>query len=95
MYFFQELDMSDKQKLSSILFIISMYCKTIWIKRNLKKFERKTVTSNSLYLYFLSQLKIRILADFERFPSLKFMQYWCINDLFCKIGNGKLNITFY
>jgi hypothetical protein len=49
-----------------------MYCKTIWVKRNLKKIERKKVTSNSLYLYFLSQLKIRILADFDTIRNGKY-----------------------
>jgi hypothetical protein len=41
-----------------------------------KKFEKKNVNSNILYINCLSQLKLRILADFERLPIMKFNEYW-------------------
>ena len=47
-------------------------CKTVWLNGNVKKFEKKNVNSNILYINFLSQLKPIILADFERFPIIKF-----------------------
>ena len=75
--------------------IISLYCKTVWLNRNVKKFEKKNVNSNISYIYFLSQLKLRILADFERLPIMKFNEYWCNNDLFCNVKDNILNVTFY
>ena len=75
--------------------IISLYCKTVWLNRNVKKFEKKNVNSNILYIIFLSQLKLRILADFERLPIMKFNEYWCNNDLFCNVKDNILNVTFY
>jgi hypothetical protein len=53
----------------------------VWLNRNVKKFEKKNLNSNILYINFLSQLKSRILADFERLPIMKFNEYWCNNDL--------------
>ena len=46
-------------------------------------------------MYFLSQLKLRILADFERLPIMKFNEYWCNSDLFCNVKDNILNVTFY
>ena len=92
---FQDIDDSNDKMKSVILLIISMYCKTVWLNRNVKKFEKKNVNSNILYLNFLSQLKLRILADFDRLPEIKFTEYWCNNDLFCNVKNNILNVTFY
>jgi len=92
---FQDIDVSNDKIKSVILLIISMYCKTVWLNRNVKKFEKKNVNSNILYLNFLSQLKLRILADFERLPVTKFIEYWCSNDLFCNVKDNILNVTFY
>ena len=52
--------------------IISLNCKTVWSNRNVKNFEKKNVNSNILNLKFLSQLKLRIMADFERLSIMKF-----------------------
>ena len=60
-----------------------------------KKFENKNVNSNILHFFFLSQLKLRILADFERLPIMKFNEYWCKSDLFCNVKDNILNVTFY
>ena len=92
---FQDIDVSNDKIKSVILMIISMYCKTVWLNRNVRKFEKKNVNSNTLYLNFLSQLKLRILADFERIPVIKFIEYWCSNDLFCNVKDNILNVTFY
>jgi hypothetical protein len=53
-----------------------------------KHFEKKNVNSNILYINFVSQLKLRILADFERLPIMKFNEYWCNNDLFCNVKDN-------
>ena len=92
---FQDMEISNHKIKSVILLIISLYCKTVWLNRNVKKFEKKNVNSNTVYLNFLSQLKLRILADFERLPTIKFIEYWCNNNLFCNIKNELLNVTFY
>ena len=68
----QEIDISNDKVKSVILMIISLYCKTVWLNRNVKKFETKNVNQNILYIIFLSQLKRRILAVFESFPIIKF-----------------------
>ena len=75
--------------------IISLYCKTVWLNRNVKKFEKKKCKFKySIYLFFIS-IKLRILADFERLPIMKFNEYWCNNDLFCNVKDNILNVTFY
>ena len=94
-FVFQDIEISNQKIKSVILLIISLYCKTVWLNRNVKKFEKKNVNSNIVYLNFLSQLKLRILADFERLPMIQFIEYWSNNDLFCNIKNEILNVTFY
>jgi hypothetical protein len=86
---FQDIEIINQKIKSVILLIISIYCKTVWLNRNVKKNEKKNVNSNIVYLIFLSQLKLRILADFERLPMIKFIEYWCNNDLFCNIKKMK------
>jgi hypothetical protein len=60
----------------------------------LKNLKRKMLIQ-TLYLNFLSQLKLRILADFERLPTMKFNEYWCNSNLFCNVNDNVLNVTFY
>ena len=75
--------------------IISLYCKTVWLNRNVKKFEnKKCKLKYIIYLFFIS-IKIKNLADFERLPIMKFNEYWCNNDLFCNVKDNILNVTFY
>jgi hypothetical protein len=60
------------------------------------RFTQGPVSSGfTVYIIFLSQLKLRILADFERLPIMKFNEYWCNNDLFCNVKDNILNVTFY
>ena len=44
--------------------IISLYCKTVWLNRNVKKFENENVNSNILYINFFISIKIE---NFGRF----------------------------
>jgi hypothetical protein len=53
-----------------------------------KKFEKKNLNSNILYINLLSQLKLRMLADFERLPIMKLNEYWCNSDLFCNVKDN-------
>ena len=93
--FFEDIDHPNSRTLSTILLLIALYCKTIWLKRNDKKFTVKKVTREGVYMNFLYQLKLRILADYDRFPRLKFVEYWCDTDLFCTIDdNDELKINF-
>ena len=39
----QEIDISNVKVSSVILMIISLYCKTVWLNRNVKQFENKNV----------------------------------------------------
>ena len=68
----QDIDISNDKIKGVILMIISLYCKTVWSNRNVKNFEKKNVNSSILNLKFLSQLKLRIMADFERLSIMKF-----------------------
>ena len=50
----------DNHKIKSvILMIISLYCKTVLLNRNVKQFEKKTVNSNILYINLVYQLNFR------------------------------------
>lgn len=80
-----DIEHINKRKLSIFLFLISLFCNTVWLSRNLKKFEKKVVTSNTIYMKFLSELKRRIIADFNRLDRLKFNEHWMIDDLFCNV----------
>jgi hypothetical protein len=53
----QDIDISNNKIKSVIVMIISLYCKTVWLNRNVKKFEKKNVNSNILFIHFSSQLK--------------------------------------
>ena len=39
----QEIDISNVKVRSVILLIISLYCKTVWLNRNVKQIENKNV----------------------------------------------------
>jgi hypothetical protein len=51
---FQDIEISNQKIKSVILLIISLYCKTVWLNGNVKKFEKKNVNSNKVYLNFLT-----------------------------------------
>ena len=58
----QDIDISNnKIKKSVILMIISLCCKTVWLNRNVKKFENKNVNSNILYFFYF------LIENFGRF----------------------------
>jgi hypothetical protein len=61
----QEIDISNDKIKSVILIIISLYCKTVLLNRNVKQFC----------------ISIKFSADFERFTIIKLNEYWCNNNL--------------
>ena len=67
----QEIDISNDKIKSVILMITALSCKTVFKQ----KFEKKNMNSNIVHINFLSQLKLIILADCERFPIIKFNEY--------------------
>ena len=77
----RDISASGNKLKSVILLLIGLYCKTIWLQRNVKKLDRKHVLPNDIYIFFLQQLKLRILADYDRLPLTKFQSYWCVIDL--------------
>jgi hypothetical protein len=65
-----------------------------------KKFEKKNLNSNILYINLLSQLKLRMLADFERLPIMKLNEYdkaniqFLINNNSCELKVHSKNKCF-
>ena len=92
--FYRNITAPNKETRSIILLLIAMYCKTVWLNRNDKKFNNGKITPSIIYINFLGQLKLRILADYDRFSEPKFRKFWCDTNLFCKIQNGTLEIMF-
>jgi exonuclease III len=87
---FNSVPACDTQSLHEVsLYVVSLgkYC--IWILRNFAKFENKKVTTKSLILMFLCQLKLRIKVDFQRFNLLKFRRVWQNNNSLVQIKNNR------
>lgn len=59
----------------------------IWRQRNGKKFDNKTVNSNTLWFNFKSILSNRIKADFIRLSSVNFSSAWVEHRVFCSIAS--------
>lgn len=84
---------SSKKIESMCLFLISLMCYVIWNTRCIIKFQRKKITSNGMIMMFINHLVQRIQADFQRFHNDVFESYWCNQQLFCQIINGKLELN--
>ena len=89
------LDIKHKNKFvhSLLLFLCTQYIKVIWVNRNFVQYDKKTITSDSLILYYINQIKLRLKCDFSRFSTTKFGNYWLTNDLFCSVSDDKLSIA--
>ena len=75
-----------------LLYSVSLgkYC--IWVLRNQAKFEKDSITVTRIINMFLSNLRLRILADFQRFDKEKFINIWCKNEIFAKIVADKVKV---
>ena len=91
---FEEIDFVDCRINSVNLLLISLFCKTVWLQRCVKKFEKKFITPQFIYMNFLCQLRLRIIADFNRLERLEFNEHWCFSDLFCKVEDDELTVNF-
>ena len=80
----------NSSKYAVCVYLLSLAKYSIWLVRNLNKFEHKQLTGNDIVLRFLGFLKTRIRVDFFRFPLNVFSQYWLTTNIFCKINNNKL-----
>ncbi|PJE77730.1 hypothetical protein CI610_03342 [invertebrate metagenome] len=73
-----------------VLFLVAESLSSIWNIRCVKKYDRKSPTSNSLVCHFLSSIILRIRSDFARFPINIFSEYWCTTDIFCAVRDDEL-----
>ncbi len=52
-------------------------CKfSIWVSRNLKKYENRKVNSSYIIMFIVNRLKLRIRADYQRFDINNFNNHW-------------------
>ena len=88
----------DPEVYNVLLVVITEFKYAIWLCRLSKKFENNKVSTNFLILVFISQLKLKIQADFKRLEPDSFDDLWVLHRLFCGIhidDNGsKLNFFF-
>jgi hypothetical protein len=84
----------DKYRRAVIMYLISLCKYVAWTVRNRVVFDRKAVNRHYILITFLSILKFRILADFQRFSSYLFNQYWVECGLFCHLESNKVVIDF-
>ena len=78
---------------SLFLILVSEARWAIWYCRNLHKFQEKNVNSDFIKYVFLSNLRLRLKADFYRLGT-KFERLWCHKNIFCKLVNDKPEILF-
>ena len=64
----------------------------IWQARNLRKFEEKDVNATFILNKFKNVIRLRIKADFKRFPRHKFEKLWCYSNSFCTVVNNNLSV---
>ena len=73
-----------------LLVNLGKYC--IWVLRNQAKFENDSITTTRIISMFVSSLRLRILADFQRFGKDKFKKYWCKNEIFASLTDEKVRV---
>ena len=92
---FRDLPDLCKETRKIVLFIISEFVYIIWMTRNKVKFEHAPFSTSRLIMKFLGRIRMRILADYFRFPLESFSEIWCIqNNMFCSIENDNVKISF-
>ena len=78
---------------SIILLLVGILKYSIWLKRCDLIFRRKSFDATSIKCLFVCQLKLRVLADLQRYRDSKFEALWCINDVICKKENNVLQFN--
>ena len=66
----------DKNTVNTIMIILSEYRYCIWTMRNKMRFDRKTVVSKDIALYFFNRIKCRIILDMHRLSITEFYNLW-------------------
>jgi len=94
MVYLLSINHNDKYSKAVVLFLCTEYVKTIWLNRNLAKFEHRPITSDSLIMSFVNYVKLRISCDYHRLSLNDFKKYWCQNTVFCTLERDNLNIKF-
>ena len=77
---------------SVVLYIICLIKHTIWLQRNLVKFENKVFNSCNVIGIVKSQIRLRIFADFVRLKPEEFVLHWTKNDVFATVLNDTLQV---
>ncbi len=72
----------DTYQKDTILYILADCKFSIWVSRNLKKYENRKVNSNYIIMFIVNRLKLRIRADYQRFDINNFNNHLVTN---CRI----------
>ena len=78
---------------SLILLLVGIMKHSIWVKRCALIFRREAFDATAIKNLFISQLKLRVLADVRRYRESKFDALWCINDVICKKENDVIHFN--
>ncbi len=73
-----------------VLYVICLIKHSIWLQRNLVKFENKVFDTRNVLNIIKSQIRLRIFADYARLKHDEFDLYWLKNDTFCSVIDDKL-----
>lgn len=84
-YHLLPIKLRDQDVFNTLVAIVSEFKYAVWMCRLLKKYDQKNITSNSLILFFISKLKLRIQSDFKRFDLITFIDTWVISGFFCGV----------
>jgi hypothetical protein len=91
---FGQFKQSSVTENNTVLFYamaLGKYC--IWMLRNKAKFEQQIISCKSITGFFISHIRLRILADFQRFNLNKFQSIWCKNKVLAEVSNDKVQIV--
>lgn len=96
-YHLTNIKLKDPEQFDILLAILTEFKQVVWTMRLLKRYNHKVITSNSLILYFISKLKLRIQCDFQRLSFNSFIDHWCLSGLFCSLELNEIgtNVNFF
>ncbi len=73
-----------------VLYIICLIKHSIWLQRNLVKYENKVFDTRNVINIIKSQIRLRIFADHVRLKVDDFDLYWTKNNVFASVDNDTL-----
>ena len=84
----------SQSKFDNILhYFLSLGKHCIWTLRNIAKFENQKITSDRIIGLFIYNVRLRILADFQRFSRQNFNDIWCKNSSLVSLQNDKVKVV--